>query len=161
MHVPALNPDTIIAAIFAAGAVYGLVGGMVRVRSLILSIYVGIVLAETLANVVAPMTKNLGTDQIDLILLGLPVLLFALPRHRAHVQKGNPLVNIATGLLAGVFLIVAGLHVLPPSTVTQLANGSYFVTLLSSLYIWFIVGMPFAALLPHFLQERHRRGRHG
>ena len=163
MHLPAINTDTVIAAILVAGAVYGLLGGMVRTRSLILSIYVGIVLAETLSSIVAPMVKGLSLDQVNLILLGLPVLLFALPRHRAHAQKGNMLVNLIIGLLGGAFLVVAGLHVLPPSTVTQISNGSSFATILgSNVYIWFVVLMPLAALLPHFLQSRHgRRSHHG
>jgi membrane glycosyltransferase len=161
MHLPALNPDTIIAAILAAGALYGALGGMVRVRNLILSIYVGIVLAETLGALVAPMVKSLGTDQIQLILLGIPVILFALPHHRAHVQKGSMLVNLVTGLLSGAFLVVAALHVLPPSTVTQASSGSLFITSLSNLYIWFVIGMPLAALLPHALHGRGRRGHHG
>jgi hypothetical protein len=163
MHLPAINTDTIIAAILVAGAVYGLVGGMVRVRSFVLSIYVGIVLSETLTSIVAPMVKSLGTEQINLILLGLPVLLFALPRHRAHAAKGNMLINIISGLLGGAFLVVAALHVIPPSAVTQFSNGSLFVTILgSNVYIWFIVGMPFVALLPHFWETHHgRRGHRG
>ncbi len=163
MHLPAINTDTIIAATLAAGAVYGLVGGMVRVRSLILSIYVGIVLSQTLSAIVAPSVKALNTDQINLILLGLPILLFALPRSRAHAQKGNMLINLITGLLGGAFLVVAALHVLPPSTVTQASNGSLFVTILGSNdYLWFVVLMPLAALLPYFLQaHRGRRSRHG
>jgi hypothetical protein len=162
MHLPAINTDTIIAAILAAGAIYGLFGGMVRVRSLILSIYVGIVLSETLSAMVLPMVKALNLEEVNLILLGLPVILFALPRHRAHAQKGNMLINIITGGLGAAFLVVAALHVMPPSTVTQISSGSLFVSIFSSVYIWFVIGMPFAALLPHFLQAHHgRRGHHG
>jgi len=162
MHLPAINTDTIIAAILVAGAIYGLVGGMVRIRSFVLSIYVGIVLSETLTSVVAPMVRSLGIEQINLILLGLPVVLFALPRHRAHAAKGNMLINIVSGLLGGAFLVVAALHVIPPSAVTQIANGSLFVTMGSNVYIWFIVGMPFVALLPHFWEMHHgKRGHRG
>jgi len=73
------------------------------------------------------------------------------------------LINIVSGMLAGAFLVVAALHVIPPSAVTQFSSGSFLVTMLgSNVYLWFVVGMPFVALLPHFWQTHHgKRGHHG
>lgn len=157
MHLPALNPDTIIAVVLAAAALYGFVGGTIRVRSLILSIYVGIVVAQTAATMVAPYLKSWGNLGIDLALLGLPVVLFALPPHRSHGHKGNSIVNILTGLAAGAFLVVAALHVIPPSVATQTDNNSLFASNLQGLYIWFVLLMPLVALVPHVMEHRHRR----
>jgi hypothetical protein len=157
MHLPAFNPDTIIAIVLVAAALYGFIGGTIRVRSLILSVYVGIVLATTAAATVAPYLKSWGTLGIDLALLGLPVILFALPPHRSHGHKGNSIINILTGLAAGAFLVVAALHVMPPSVETQTATNSLFASNLDGLYIWFVIFMPLVALLPHIMEHRHKR----
>jgi zinc transporter ZupT len=160
MHLPTLNPDTIIAAVLVASALYAFVGGTVRVRSFILATYVGIVLAGTAATV-APYAKSLGTLGLDLVLLGSPVVLFALPPHHSRGHKGNGIINILMGLAAGAFLVVAALHVIPPSVATQVENNSLFASNLQGFYIWFVILMPLVALIPHIMEHRHKRAHHG
>lgn len=157
MHLPALNQDTIFAALLAATTLYGLVGGSNRVRSLIVSIYVGIVMAETLQSTVAPLTHGIDPNQLELILLGLPVLLFTLPWHNSHAETGSTLLNLLAGLAAGAFLITAGLHVIAPSLSTQVASNSLIATQLGGSYLWFVLAMPLVALAPHFMKSKPKR----
>src|ERR1044072_9260784 len=96
MQVPVVTPDIIIITLLLLGGVYGVVGGKQRLRLLILSIYVDIVVAEQMGAVVLPHVGGLGPDQLGWILLGLPILVFGLARHGhgSHDSKGSAIANI-------------------------------------------------------------------
>jgi hypothetical protein len=160
MNVPALNPDLLIAVVLVATTLYGFIGGSARIKALVLSTYMGIVLADTLTNIVSPYVKFLAISQVSLILMLLPILLFAIPKHTGKGHKGNSLVNMLAGLAAGAFVATASLHVIPPSLVTQTASNSIFVTELQGLYIWFVAAMPLVAILPNMISKIGKRNHH-
>jgi uncharacterized membrane protein required for colicin V production len=62
MSLPAINTNIIVIGIIVATGLYGLIGGKQRLRLLILSVYVGIVLAQQFATIVTPMLHMLGPD---------------------------------------------------------------------------------------------------
>jgi hypothetical protein len=154
------SPDLVLATLIGAAGVYGLVGGSARLRSLVLATYVGIVLAEVHTNTLLPFLGSLGKDGIALLLLAIPVVVFMVPRHKGHGEKGHPLVNGVVGLAAGAFLVAAGLHVILPSTEAVLAPNSSLATALLPVYTWLVLGMPVVALLPHFWKKSGKSDKH-
>lgn len=160
MHLPSLNHDTFFAVLLIGTALYGVIGGSLRIRNLILSIYAGIVMSDTLTSMAMPYAKSLATYQVSLILLALPVLLFILPRHKGVKEHGSKLVFLLCGLVAGAFLVAAGLHVIPPSEAVKVASDSFIATELGGIYLWLILAMPLVALLPYLLRSRSSHQRH-
>jgi|GEM_PF-1039087 len=157
--IPALNTTTVIVAVLAVTTIYGLVAGKQRLRILILSIYVGIVLAEQLASVIAPGLHMLGTSQISWLLLGTPILLFGFfgVTHAKHHAKGSAIANLIVGLLAGCLIIASGIHLLPPSQITGINNSSFLALNLGQCYLFLIGGLPVVVLLLGLFA----RGEHG
>lgn len=157
--MPALNSSIIAIAVILAAGVYGLVAGKQRLRILILSIYVGIVLAGAFDATVAPYLKMLGPDQISLVLLGVPIVIFGFfgVMHAKHHAKGATIANIIVGLLAGCLIVAAALHLFPTSEMTAVDNGSYIATLLQQYYLFFLGGLPVIALLLGFMKSEKGR----
>jgi len=160
MNLPPLNHDTLFAALLVCAALYGAIGGSLRLRNLILSIYAGIVMSDTLTSMAAPFVKSLSTYQVSLILLAIPVFLFALPRHKGAKERVSVLVALLGGLLAGAFLVAAGLHVIPPSEAVKVASDSFIGSELGGIYIWLILAMPLVALLPYLMRSHSSHQRH-
>ena len=149
MQLPALNTNIVIIAILLAMGLYGLVAGKQRLRILILSIYVGIVIAEQMATIVAPYSKLLGADQTSYLLLGLPILIFGFfgTGHKKNHNKGSAIANILVGLLAGALIISSALHLMPTSEMSGIDNGSFLATNLEQFHLWILGLLPIVAFL--------------
>jgi hypothetical protein len=159
--VPALNTNTIIIATLVVAALYGLMAGKQRLRILILSIYVGIVLSEQMSSVVAPALHSLGPDQVSWLLLGLPILLFGFfgVIHGKSHAKGAAIGNIIVGLLAGALILSSGIHLLPTSEMSSIDNGSFLALSLDQYHIWIVGLLPVVVLLLGFMKgEKHHKG---
>ena len=104
--MPALDSSIIAIAVILASGVYGVVAGKQRLRIFILSIYVGIVMAGAFDATAAPYLKMLGPDQISLVLLSVPILIFGFfgVMHAKHHAKGAVIANVIVGLLAGCLI---------------------------------------------------------
>lgn len=158
--IPALNTTTVIIAVLAVTTVYGLVAGKQRLRILILSIYVGIVLAEQLGSVIAPSLKMLGSDQVSWLLLGAPILLFGFfgVTHAKHHVKGSAIPNLIVGLLAGCLIVSSAIHMLPVSEMTGVDNGSFLALNLKQFHLFFLGGLPvIVLLLGLFARGEHKK----
>jgi len=117
MQLPALNVNTVITAILVTAMLYGLIAGKQRLRILILSVYVGIVLAEQLADIVSSKLSMLSSDQVTGLLLGLPILIFGLAgiAHKKSHDKGTFIANLLVGLFTGALIISSALRLMPVS----------------------------------------------
>ncbi len=149
MQIPALNVNIVIIAIMLVVMMYGFLAGKQRLRILILSVYVGIVLAEQLAGIVAPQLSMLGADQVSMLLFGLPILIFGFvgsSHGKAHA-KGAFIVNLLVGLLTGALIVSSALRLLPTSEMSAIDNDSFLATNLQQFHIWFLGLLPVAALL--------------
>jgi hypothetical protein len=149
MQMPPLNVNIVIIAVMLTVMMYGLLAGKQRLRILILSVYVGIVLAEQLASTVAPRLSMLGADQVSWLLLGLPIMIFGFVANapkKAH-SKGAFIANLLVGLLTGALIISSALHLLPTSQMAAIDNDSFLATNLQQFHIWFLGLLPVAALL--------------
>ena len=147
--MPALNVNIVIIAVMLVVMVYGLLAGKQRLRILILSVYVGIVLAEQFSDIVAPRLSFLGLDQVSLLLLGLPILIFGLvgTAHRKTHAKGAFIGNLIVGLITGALIVSSALRLLPVSQMAAIDNDSFLATNLSQFHIWFLGLLPVVALL--------------
>lgn len=161
MHLSAVNPDLVIAAVLAGAALYAAAGGSGRLRSLILSTYVGIVLAGSLGALVSRAVPQLGAESATLGLFGLPVVIMALIHPRAAHPNGSAVANLVFGTATGAFIAAAALHVMPPSSAQQLAGQSFLALQLSGTYLWFVAAMPVVAVLAGAMHHLPRgRDRH-
>jgi hypothetical protein len=159
MQMPALNPDIVIITLLLLSGVYGLVGGKHRLRLLILSIYVGVVLAEQLGAVVRPYIGVLGPEQISWLLLGLPIVLFGFARsqHGSHqAKKGSAVANILVGLGAGALILSSGLHLLPTSSLSAIDRDSFLAMQLQQYHLWLLGLLPVVALILGFLKGKDK-----
>lgn len=156
MQFQYLNVNTIIIAVIVTLSLYGLVAGKQRLRILILSVYVGIVLAERLTSLAAPSLAFLNLTQVSWLLLGLPIAIFGLAGisfHKSH-DKGPFIANLIVGLLTGALITSTALHLLPPSEIASLKSDSFLATNLDQFYLWLLGGLPVVALLLGLLKGK-------
>lgn len=153
-ELPALNNTAIIAVIIVVAGIYGLIAGKQRLRLFILSIYVGIVLAEQFAGTVEPSLRMLGKDQIAWLLLGVPIIIFGFfgVVHGKSHDKGAAIGNIIVGLLAGCLVISSALHAIPTSEMSAIDNSSFLALNLQQYYLFFLGGLPLIALFMGFMK---------
>lgn len=159
MQLPAFNINMLIIAILIGMAFYGLLAGKQRLRILILSVYVGIVLAEQLSSQVAPRLSMLSGAQISWLLFGLPVIIFGVVgiAHSRNHDKGAFIGNLIVGILTGALIISSALRLLPTSQMASINNDSMLATNLSQFHFWILGLLPVVALLMGFMKgEKHR-----
>lgn len=161
MQIPAFNANTIIIVLLFVMTAYGALIGKQRLRILILSVYVGIVLAEQLGSVVSSWLPMLNTIQISGLLLGAPIVIFGLAgiAHQKNHDKGALIANLLVGLIAGALIISSALRLLPPSDLAIINDQSFLAVLLQRYHLWILGLLPVAALLLGFMKH-HGRGGH-
>ena len=157
MNIPSLDSNIIIIAILAGVSLYGVMAGIGRLRTLILSIFVGIVLSEQITAVAAPYLQFLGNDNVAIWLYALPIVLFgfSLGRQNGH-DRGSKLAALLVGLLTGCLIVSAGLHIMPTSTEQAINDSSFIAMNLSQFHLFLIAGLPLAALIGPFFKKRPR-----
>ncbi len=160
MQLPVLDPNLLIITILVLGGVYGLVAGKHRLRLFILSVYVGIVLAEQFSSIVAPLVGFLTLDQVSLVLLGLPILIFGFARQhhgRGHSDKGAAIANIIVGILTAALIISSALRLLPTSQLSTIDGDSFIAMILQTYHLWLLGLLPVVAFLLGLLKEKQKK----
>ncbi len=159
MHIPPLDTNIIIIAILLGMGLYGLIAGKMRLRILILSVYVGIVLAEQMLGAVRPTLHMLGSDQVSWLLLGLPIVIFGfvgvLGSH--HNEKGVAIANILVGILTGALIVSSALHLLPTSEMEDIDSNSFLAMNLQQYHLWLLGLLPVVALILGFFKKREKK----
>jgi hypothetical protein len=160
MQLPALNPNTVIIAVLLTAMIYGLLVGKQRLRILILSVYVGIVLAEQLASIVAPKLSMLSADQISALLLGVPILVFGLAgiAHKKNHDKGAFIANLLVGLFTGALIVSSALRLMPTSEMSAIDSESFLAMMLQQYHLWILGLLPVAALLLGLMKKGEKGG---
>lgn len=155
MQIPALNTNTILILILIGAGMYGPLAGKQRLRIFILSIYIGVVLAEQFTDAVGPMITMLGRDQVGWLLLGIPILIFGLfgTRHGKH-DKGSFIANVIVGILAGALIISSALRLLPVSGLSAINRDSFIAMMLQQHHLWLLGGLPVVVLILGFMKGK-------
>ncbi len=158
MELPALTPSLIIFSVIAVTTLYSVLGGKFRLKLLVLSTFVGIVLAGTLPPFVRTYAMFLTPEQLTFVLLGLPILLFGLARGHGLHDRGSIVPNFLGGVAAGLLLSAAALRLLPPSLIGE-ASGTMIVGLLDQYYPIWLVTAPLLVAFGGFLKphEGHHK----
>lgn len=154
MQMPALDANLIISAILIALGVYGLLAGKQRLRILILSVYVGIVLAEQLRDAVSSTLPMTSPTQISWLLLGLPIVVYGfvgVVHARGH-DKGSSIANVLVGLLTGALIVSSALRLMAPSELSDVNSSSFVALILQQNHLWFLGLLPAIALVLGWLK---------
>lgn len=157
MNIPSLDSTIITITILAVVSLYGAMAGVGRLRTLILSIYVGIVLAGQLTAIAAPYLQIIGNDNVPLLLYALPIILFgfSLGKQRGH-DRGSTVAALLLGLLTGCLVVSAGLYVIPPSVAQNITDSSFIAMNLSEYHLYLVAGLPLAALIGPLFKKKSR-----
>jgi hypothetical protein len=161
MQLPTLNVNIIIIAVLLSVSFYGLLAGKQRLRILILSVYVGIVLAEQLGSHVARQLPMLNHTQVSWGLFGLPILIFGIVgiAHSKHHDRGVFIANLLVGLFTGALIVSSALRLLPTSQMAAIDNDSFIATNLQQFHYWILGLLPLVALLMGFMKNE-KKGHH-
>lgn len=159
MTIPALSTNIVVILGLVGGGLYGLFAGKQRLRILILSVYVGIVLAEQMAGALAPSLKMLGTDQLVWLLLGLPIIIFGIfggGGHHSKHENGAAVANAIVGILTGALIISAGIDLIPPSEAAGITSQSFLALNLEQFHLWIVGLLPLVALVLGFMKREKK-----
>jgi hypothetical protein len=159
MHLPAITINIVIISALLSGAVLGLFGGRRRLKPVILSVYVGIVLAGQLAAPLQPFVPVLNQTQTAWLLLSLPIIIFGLfgaGRGHKHEAKGSVVANLISGLLLGALVIAAGFSQMTLSQQSAFNGDSFLALNLHIAYPWLLGLMPLVALLLGLIKGREK-----
>lgn len=155
MSIPALDSNIIVIAILVVVTLYGAMAGVGRLRTLILSIFVGIVLSEELSAVSAPYLHVVGNNNVPIFLFAAPIVLFGFSLGRQHGHdRGSTVAVLLLGVLTGCLIISAALHVMPTSLAQSITDSSFIATNLSQFHLYLIAGLPIAALIGPLFKKK-------
>jgi hypothetical protein len=157
MHLPAYSVNIIITIALVAGAVMGMLGGRGRLRPIIMSIYIGIVLANGYVEAVRPHMFGLTSLQTAWALLTVPVIIFGLFGTIQNVGRGSIFLNLIFGMMTGALLLSVAFMLMPLRDQAQLAGQSIMAYELQQIRPWLIGLMPIAALAVGFHLPHHKK----
>lgn len=160
-----LTPDVTIVAVLALMIVYGLVLGRNKVKTLALSIYVGLVVATELG---AGFYQLLGSHHLDfgsrlspsnarLTLFILPLLILELGRREHNGRgsgKGGMIMTIILCTLAAALAVSSGLTLLEPSSLKHILASSSLASIIFKFRLWWIGLVPLAVVGENFIRNK-------
>jgi hypothetical protein len=156
--VPALNTNLIVIAILVGMGLYGLMAGKMRLRILILSVYVGVVVAEQMKGAVRPMLHMLSDGQVSWLLLAVPIVIFGVLGGSIHKgEKGVAVANMIVAILTGGLIISSALHLLPTSEMKDIDDASFIAMILQQYHLWLLGLLPLVALVLGFFKPREKK----
>lgn len=153
-----LNPNTLIIVVVVLVAGYGVALGQGKLRMLVLSTFVGIVLASQLSAEVIKFIPSVPELHIRISLLALPVLIFGLlPGGQSSHNKGNFLLNVVAGVLAGALIVSAVLYIMPPRDLANATSDSLFASGLINFRLAILALAPLSLLVGFFVRDGRRK----
>ena len=164
MHLPQLSTDLIMGTIAGLVVVYGLLAGHNKIRTLALSTYVGIVLAnqlgETTHNLLSHSSNanaaGLGIGIVRLILFAAPIVLLEVSRRSSHSRGAHAgmLVTIILAILTAGLIISEGLAQLEGSVLTHITHSSTVAFELYRYHLWIVAIVPIFIIAEAFIKSR-------
>lgn len=166
MGIPQISytPDIAILAVLGLIVVYGLVLGRSRLKTLALSVYVGLVIAGELGlslfNFLASrhlFSATLNQTNVTLGLFILPLLMLELGRREHHgrgEQKGGMIMTLILAVLTAALTVSSGLHLFDPSSLKHILTGSTLAATVYRLRLWWIATVPLAVIGENFIRSK-------
>ena len=143
------GPDSTMLLVFVGLILYGLVLGPNKVKTLALSVYVGIVIATELGAAAANLLIShhlggrLSPGTVRLGLFALPLLILEFGR-KQHGKRGHSgmIVTLVLCVLTAALIVSAGLQLLGPDSVNRIIGQSTLGMWVYRLRLWWIVAVP-------------------
>jgi hypothetical protein len=167
MEVPAINwtPDIIILIILGVVIAYGLVLGRNKVKTLALSVYVGIVIAGELGARLHQLLVTRGWDMggalnqnaVQVGTLVLPLLILEIGRREHHGrggQHGGIIMTIVLCIFTSALAVSSGLHVLDPDTLKYITDHSWLAAAVYNFRLWWLGLVPLAVVGENFIKPK-------
>jgi L-cystine uptake protein TcyP (sodium:dicarboxylate symporter family) len=171
MELPNISwtPDVIILVVLGVVIAYGLLLGRNKVKTLALSVYVGIVIASELGIRLHQLMVSHGWDMDGFInqnvvlisMLVLPLLLLEVGRREHHGRGGGHagggmLMTIILCILTAALAVSSGLQLLDPDTLKYVTDSSWLATAVHNLRLWWLGAAPLAVIAENFIKPKER-----
>ncbi len=159
MGIPNLSIDIIILGVVALVVVYGVLLGHNKLKTFALSVYVGLVLAETLGQSAADAVGGrygLGANAVKLVLFIAPLVLLEIGRkdHSRRRARTGMIMTLVLCVLTAMLLVSAGMSLLDPDSLGRTLGNSSLATQIYHLRVWWIGLVPLAIIGENFIKPR-------
>jgi len=156
------TPDIIILIILGTLIAYGILLGRNKVKTLALSVYVGIVISSELGGRIADfLNKQHGShypvNAVELTLFVLPLIILELGRHEPHHRgghRGGLAMTMVLVLLTAALIVSSGLKLLDQNTLHHILVNSALANAIFTLRLWWIGLVPIAVIGENFIRPR-------
>lgn len=164
MELPQYNftPDIVIIVVIFVLIIYGLLLGREKIKTLALSVYVGMVAGEELAGPLVDLavkrSMDLTEDVIKLSLFALPLVILEIGRrqHAKSSRKGGVIMTLVLCVLVAALAVSAGMALLSEDSRLKITSDSAIATAIYSLRLWWIAAVPLAVVAENFIRPRER-----
>ena len=169
LHLSQLNsinytPDIVILIILGTLIAYGILLGRNKVKTLAMSVYVGIVVAGQLGARLAEVLNqqhasggHLSTNSVQLTLFVLPLIILELGRREHHGRgghRGGLTMTLVLVLLTAALIVSSGLNLLDANTLHHVLVNSALANAVYHLRLWWIGLVPVAVIGENFIRPR-------
>jgi hypothetical protein len=159
-----LTPDVIVIVMIFLLAIYGVVLGQNKIKTLALSVYVGIVVATELGGVASdflvkqPAASSITPGLINLVLFGLPILIleFGRKQHSRGKSHGGMVMTLVLSVLTSALIVSSGMHLISGGTLRSLLDSSIIASSIYRFRLVWIAAVPLAVLGESFIRNRER-----
>jgi hypothetical protein len=158
------TPDVVIALVLALSVVYGLILGHNKLKTLALSVYVGVVLAGTFGRPLFELLQRshfdlngrLGQATVQLIVFGLPVILleFGRKEHGRKRARGGFGMTFILCVLTAALVISSALALLDPTAVADITGRSILAKEIYTFRLWWLALVPAAVIGENFIKPK-------
>jgi hypothetical protein len=150
------TPDIIIIGIIILIVLYGMMMGQYKVKTLAMSAYVGIVIAQEFGE---PASRMIGERAagvtVRLALFFLPIIILEFGRRqKMRKQHSGPVMTMILCALTAALIISSGLDLVGEEIRRSITGDSALAAAIHSLRLWWIGGVPVAVVLESFVRAK-------
>jgi hypothetical protein len=160
-QVPAISPDIIIIASAILIALYGLFMGHAKVKTLALSSYVGLVLAQEFAENAHHLVSSVSMGTVRLVLFLAPVILLEISkRHHEPGGRSGIFITLVLSVLTSALLISGVLSQLDEGTRMNIIENSSLALEITKLHLVWLAAVPVLAVVESFIGGMRKEQHH-
>lgn len=164
MPIPALSTDFLVIATGLLVIIYSLVAGQGALIRESISVYVGLVMANTFGGPLYEYSKtaSLGSfsvteTMVRLVLLAFPVVLLMFAHMRSHTRhKSSSIVTIVLAILTSLLLISSVLAQLDSATLASVTDESTLALMIHQFQLAWVGGVVIAIAIAAFFRPKDK-----